>query len=136
MPESFHASLPVASLCCRDPEQQDAGDASLGHLARLFDERLERVLVLARHRRDRDRVVDAFLQEQRSDQVRRRPSSSRRTLGAGPACDAGAVGAARGSSSAYRATKPADQGVDQPRAGVLLSDRHPHASPGRSTPWP
>jgi len=54
-----------------DAEQDEGEHALRADVGRGLAQRLDRVLELARHRRDRDRVGDAFLHEQRGDQVGR-----------------------------------------------------------------
>ena len=62
----------LGSLCVlalRNSEQHESADAARGDLCGLLAERLQRVLGLSRHGGDRDRFGDAFLHEQRRDQL-------------------------------------------------------------------
>ena len=56
-------------LARRDPEQHERPHARRRRSRGLLAERLDRVLELAGHRRDRRRLGDALLHEQRRDQV-------------------------------------------------------------------
>ncbi len=69
MPSGSQAPEPVASFDCRDAEQHDRGDAEVGELADLLPQRLTRVLQDAGQRADRLRLVDAFADEERSDEI-------------------------------------------------------------------
>ena len=60
---------PLGVLAHRHPEQHERANAGLGDLDRLLAQRFERVLELAGHGGDGDRLVDAFLGEERRDQI-------------------------------------------------------------------
>ena len=68
-PSAASACEPVASFAARDAEEDHARDAEPGELAHLFAQALLRVLHDARHRHDRLGRVDAFLHEERRDEI-------------------------------------------------------------------
>ena len=79
IPSGFHASDALGVLVLGHPEQHEREHAARPDVGRLFAQRLDRVLGLAGHRRDRHRLGDALLHEQRRDQVGGRRAMVSRT---------------------------------------------------------
>ena len=88
--------------CAGTPNSITAGNAEIGERAHLLAQALLGVLHDAGHRHDRLGCVDAFLHEQRRDEVVDARRGARRPAGAAPACAAAGAGGARGTPRPIR----------------------------------
>ena len=117
---------PLGVLARRHPEQHERANAGLGDLDRLLAQRFERVLELAGHRGDGDRLVDAFLGEQRRDQiagVERGLSDQRSQRGCAPE----PPGTRRGVAHDLRVPGRARSGASAAARGEDALERRDHA---------
>ena len=130
IPSSSRGGRAARVLVLGDAEEEDAGDAQLGHLGDRLAEPVERELVLAGHRGDLAAEVRAVVDEQGIDQVVDRQVGSRGP-GRGVRDGRGAGGAVERDSR-----RRVGRAWDDPKRQVVSEVGGQEAEITRSPRWP